>query len=188
MQRREFITLKQGGTMHRIILTTISLLVLATTSSPAGDLPTRYAPPPVINSGPGTKVGILDCRVAPSVGLIVVEFQNMECRFTPDRGGPFEAYEGTMSTIGGALGFTASGALTWGVFAQTNNMVPGSLAGTYVGASANAGLIVGVGGNFLLGGSGNSVALQPWSVEGTTGVNASAGLSNLELRPKLPRL
>src|SRR5580765_4347777 len=115
MQRREFITLKQGGTMHRIILTTISLLVLATTRSPAGDLPTRYAPPPVMNSGPGTKVGVLDCRVAPSVGLIVVEFQNMECRFTPDRGGPFEAYEGTMSTIGGALGFTTGGALAWGV-------------------------------------------------------------------------
>ena len=27
-----------------------------------------------------------------------------------------------------------------------------------------------------------------WLVEGTTGVNASAGLSNLELRPKPPRL
>jgi hypothetical protein len=133
-------------------------------------------------------VGVLNCRLAPSVGLIVVEFQNMECVFTPDGGGPFEAYEGTMSTLGGALGFTAGGALTWGVFAPTNNMVPGSLSGSYVGASANAGFIVGVGGNFLLGGSGNSVALQPWSVEGTTGVNASAGLSNLELRPRLPRL
>jgi hypothetical protein len=183
----EFITLR-GATMHRTILTTICLLVLATASSPGGDLPTRYAPPPVINGGPGTKVGVLDCRLAPSIGLIVVEFQNMECRFIPERGGPFEAYEGRMSTIGGALGFTASGALTWGVFAPTNNMVPGSLAGSYVGASANAGFIVGVGGNFLLGGSGNTVALQPWSVEGTTGVNASAGLSNLELRPKLPRL
>jgi Protein of unknown function (DUF992) len=174
--------------MHRTILTASSLLILATVSSLGGDLPTRYAPPPVINGGPGTKVGDLNCRLAPSVGLIVVEFQNMECVFTPDGGGPFEAYEGTMSTLGGALGFTAGGALTWGVFAPTNNMVPGSLSGSYVGASANAGFIVGVGGNFLLGGSGNSVALQPWSVEGTTGVNASAGLSNLELRPRLPRL
>src|SRR5262245_8802443 len=187
--RREFVArLDKGGTMHRTILTTISLLFLATTNSSGGDLPTRYAPPPVINGGPGTKVGVLDCRLAPSVGLIVVEFQNIECRFTPDRGGPFEAYAGTISTVGGALGFTTGGALAWGGFAPTNNMVPGSLAGSYVGASANAGFIVGVGGNFLLGGSGNSVALQPWSVEGTTGVNASAGLSNLELRPILPRL
>src|SRR4029077_3908011 len=117
--------------------TTISLLVLATTNSSGGVLPTRYAPPPVINGGPGTKVGVLDCRLAPSIGLIVVEFQNMECRFIPDRGGPFEDYEGTMATIGGTLGFTTGGALTWGVFAPTNNMVPGSLSGSYVGASAN---------------------------------------------------
>jgi hypothetical protein len=44
------------------------------------------------------------------------------------------------------------------------------------------GVGVGVGENFLLGGSGNSVALQPWSVEGTTGVNLSVGLANMELR------
>ncbi len=90
-----------------------------------------------------------------------------------------------MSTLGGALGFTAGGALTWGVFAPTNNMTPGSLSGSYTGASANAGFVVGVGGNFLLGGSDNTVALQPWSVEGTTGVNASAGLSNMELRSRI---
>jgi Protein of unknown function (DUF992) len=175
----------EGVAMRGIILTTISLLVLSATSSVAGDLPTRYAPPPVIKGGPGTKVGVLTCQLAPSVGLVVVEFQKMECRFIPDAGGPPEAYEGSMSTIGGALGFTATGVLTWGVFASTNNMVPGSLSGSYVGASANAGFIVGVGGNFLIGGSGNSVALQPWSIEGTTGVNVSAGLSNLELRRRV---
>jgi hypothetical protein len=171
--------------VHRIILTSISLLALATVSSLGSDLPSRNAPPPVINGGPGTNVGALNCKIAPSIGLIVVEFQKVECRFIPNGGGPSEGYEGTMSTLGGALGFTAEGALTWGVFAPTNNIGPGSLAGSYVGASANAGFVVGVGGNFLLGGSGNTVALQPWSVEGTTGVNASAGLSNLDLRSRL---
>jgi len=63
-------------------------------------------------------VGVLDCRLAPSVGLVVVEFQNMECRFTPDRGGPFEAYAGTMSTVGGALGFTTGGFGVGGVRAD----------------------------------------------------------------------
>jgi len=33
----------------------------------------------------------------------------------------------------------------------------------------------------LIGGSGNTVALQPWSVEGTTGVNVSLGLSDMQL-------
>jgi hypothetical protein len=29
------------------------------------------------------------------------------------------------------------------------------------------------------------VALQPWSVEGTAGVNVSVGLANMELRPAM---
>jgi hypothetical protein len=123
--------------------------------------------------------------LAPSIGLIVIEFQRMECLFTSEPDRRSEAYDAKMTTVGADLGFTAGGALTWGVFAPTNNMMPGSLSGSYVGASTSAGFIVGVGGNFLIGGSGNSVALQPWSVEGTTGVNASAGLSNMELRPNL---
>ncbi|MBX9844976.1 MAG: DUF992 domain-containing protein [Xanthobacteraceae bacterium] len=149
----------------------------------AGDLPSRYAPPPVIGGGPGTKVGVLDCRLAPSIGFIVGSVQQMACRFTSEGPGPSENYAGTMSTVGLDIGFTGGGALTWGVYASTQNMVPGSLAGAYVGASGSVSVGVGLGENFLLGGSANSVALQPWSVEGTVGVNASLGLSNLELRP-----
>lgn len=168
--------------MHRIILTAFGLLALAVSPSHAGDLPTRHAPPPVISGGPGTKVGVLNCSLAPSVGLLVVGFQNMRCRFTSEGPAPSENYSGTMSTVGVDLGFTAGGALTWGVYAPTQNIAPGSLAGSYSGASGNIGVGVGVGGNFLLGGSANTVALQPWSVEGTTGLNASLGLSNLQLR------
>ena len=156
--------------------------MLVSTSALAGDLPSRYAPPPVLPSGPGTKVGVLNCNIAPSVGFIVGGFQRMACRFTPDGPFPPESYSGTMGTIGIDLGFTAGGALTWGVYAPTNQMMPGSLSGSYAGASGNIGVGVGVGGNFLLGGSGNTVALQPWSVEGTVGVNVSLGLSNMELR------
>ena len=169
--------------MRRLILTTIGLLALANTGSLAGDLPSRYAPPPVIGGGPGTKVGVLNCTLAPSVGLLIVGFQDMSCRFTSEGPGPSEGYVGKMTTFGIDLGFTAGGALTWGVYAPTNNMMPGSLSGSYVGASGNIGVGVGIGENFLLGGSGNTVALQPWSVEGTTGINASLGLSNMELRP-----
>jgi hypothetical protein len=167
--------------MHRMILSTVGFLVLAATASLAGDLPSRYAPPPAVGGGPGTKVGVLNCNIAPSLGLIIVSFQRMDCRFTSEVGGPPEFYSGSMSTLGVDLGFTAGGALAWGVFAPTNQMMPGSLAGNYVGASGNVGFGVGVGENFLIGGSGNSVALQPWSVEGTTGVNVSVGLSDMQL-------
>jgi hypothetical protein len=156
--------------------------MLVSTGALAGDLPSRYAPPPVLSSGPGTKVGILNCSIAPSVGFIVGGFQRMSCRFTPEGPFPPERYSGTLSTVGLDLGFTAGGALTWGVYAPTNRMMPGSLSGDYAGASGNIGVGVGVGENFLLGGSGNTVALQPWSVEGTVGVNVSLGLSNMALR------
>jgi hypothetical protein len=48
----------------------------------------------------------------------------MDCRFTSEGGGPPEFYAGTMSTLGVDLGFTSEGALAWGVFAPTNQMMP----------------------------------------------------------------
>ena len=38
-------------------------------------------------------------------------------------------------------------------------------------------------GNVLVGGSANSIALQPLSVQGQVGVSVAAGLESLELRP-----
>jgi hypothetical protein len=46
---------------------------------------------------------------------------------------------------------------------------PGSLAGTHVGATASATVLVDVGAHALIGGSGNTVALQSLSVEGNQG-------------------
>jgi hypothetical protein len=171
--------------MNNNRLAAVAIMALTSASALAGDLPSRHAPPPVIGGGPGTKVGVLNCRFAPSIGLIIVGFQKMDCLFTSDMPVPPERYAGSMTTVGLDVGFTAGGALTWGVFASTKNLMPGSLAGNYGGASGSAAVGVGVGANFLLGGSGNSVALQPWSVEGSTGVSASLGLSNMELRPAL---
>jgi uncharacterized protein DUF992 len=161
----------------------VAVAILAPVGALAGDLPGPAAPPPLINGGPGTKVGILDCKLGPSVGFVVVGFQKMSCRFTPDNFPTFETYVGSISTIGLDIGLTAGGALTWAVYAPTQRMAPGALAGTYSGVTASATVGVGVGANFLVGGSQNTVALQPWSVEGSTGLSASGGVKNLELRP-----
>jgi hypothetical protein len=160
-------------TMKKKLIASFAMIVFTSMTGVA-----QVPPPP----GPGTKVGVLNCRIAPSVGLIIVGVQRMSCRFSPDTVGLVESYVGTLNTVGVDLGFTSGGAMAWAVFAPTNQMVPGSLSGTYVGASGNVGFGVGVGENFLLGGSNNSIALQPWSVEGTTGVNISGGVSSLELR------
>ena len=81
------------------------------------------------------------------------------------------------------LGITQESALAWGVFAPVAQIGPGGLSGNYVGAQGSATLGVGVGGNVLVGGSANSIALQPLSVQGQVGISVAAGLESLELRP-----
>ena len=45
----------------------------------------------------------------------------------------------------------------------------------------DAAFAVGLGANVLVGGSQNSIALQPVSVEGQAGVNVAAGLATFKL-------
>src|SRR5579863_10283751 len=123
------------------------------------------------------QVGQLACSVSAGVGLIVGSQRNVNCTFQPD-GGPPEAYTGTMTKIGLDVGFTTGSAIIWGVWAGTNRYV-GMLSGTYAGGTAQATAGVGVGANALVGGSNNSVALQPLSVQGQTGLNAAAGIGAL---------
>ena len=130
---------------------------------------------------PGTNVGSLTCRMAPSIGLIFGSRQRMACRFAPSGPFPPEAYVGVMNNIGLDIGITAGGVLAWGVFAPSAGPMRGKLAGTYVGASGAIGVGVGVGANLLFGGTGRSIALQPLSLEGTVGINLSVGVSSLTL-------
>lgn len=43
---------------------------------------------------------------------------------------------------------------------------------------------VGVGGNVLVGGSTGTLALQPIMIEGNTGLNLAAGISEVTLKAK----
>ena len=124
---------------------------------------------------------MLNCNLAPSIGLIIAESQRMSCRFVPNGNHPPQIYEGVMNTVGLELGLTAGGVMAWGVFAPTGGPPVGALAGEYVGASGSISLGVGVGANVLFGGSNRTIALQPLSVEGQAGVNLSLGVSGLTL-------
>jgi hypothetical protein len=129
-----------------------------------------------------TKVGLLTCRTSTSVGLIVGSHQRMRCRFTPHDGGPSYHYAGHINRLGLDVGIRAGGVLGWAVFAPTNGVHRGALAGTYVGASGSISLGLGAGANVLIGGSHRSIALQPISVEGHAGVNLALGVAGLTLR------
>jgi hypothetical protein len=128
------------------------------------------------------KAGMLTCKTGPSVGLIVGSRQKMQCRFTPDNGGPPEAYAGTIGRLGLDVGITAGGVMGWAVLASTTALPRGALRGNYVGASGDASLGVGVGANVLVGGSKNTVSLQPVSVEAQVGVNLALGVARLVLQ------
>ena len=131
----------------------------------------------------GVKVGVLKCRIEPSIGLIFIGREKLECRFTPqDAGLPGGRYAGAITTIGIDVGFSAGGYMAWAVWAPVAGPLAGALAGHYGGATGEVGLGVGLGANVLVGGSGRTIALQPVSVEGEVGVNLTVGISGMQLR------
>lgn len=127
------------------------------------------------------QVGSLNCSLSSSIGLVVASQRNVNCIFRSDNT-PDEAYVGRMTTVGIDLGVTSGGVIVWAVFANTNRYI-GMLAGRYVGATAEASIAVGLGANVLVGGSNESVALQPVSVQGQIGFNIAAGVGELVLHP-----
>ena len=132
-----------------------------------------------------TQVGMLTCKLNPSIGFVLAGHQSMECSYVPAPNGPAQAYQGAINTVGVDLGITAGGVLGWAVLAPTSGIPAGALAGEYVGASGDLGIGLGAGANVLIGGSGRTVALQPVSLEGSIAVNVALGVSALKLRPAL---
>ena len=116
----------------------------------------------------GVNIGTLACNVSGGIGYIITSAKSMACTFSP-AGGPPQHYSGiirkfgpdtTMSCIDGR----------------------GALQGSYAGASAEVSAGLGLGANALVGGFDGSIALQPLSIQGQTGLNVAAGVASLELR------
>jgi Protein of unknown function (DUF992) len=128
------------------------------------------------------QVGVLECRGAASVGFVVGSVTNLGCVLRVE-GLPEDRYIATIRKVGLDLGITQETALAWGVYAPVVRLGPGDLAGDYAGAQGSASIGVGAGGNVLIGGSNNTIALQPLSLQGQVGLNLAAGLESLELRP-----
>ena len=126
------------------------------------------------------QIGVLECRGGASVGFIVGSVTNLGCVLRAGNR-PDDFYVATIRKVGLDIGVTQESVLAWGVFAPVAQLGPGDLAGNYAGAQGSATL--GVGGNVLVGGSNNSIALQPLSVQGQVGIGVAAGLESLELRP-----
>lgn len=126
------------------------------------------------------RTGLLTCRVAPGVGMIFGSSKSVSCTFKPDFRRP-EHYGGTINKLGLDIGVTGKTVIVWAVLAAGRGYPVDALAGTYVGASAQASVVVGAGANLLVGGSNRAFALQPLSVQGQTGFDLALAVSSLDL-------
>ena len=128
------------------------------------------------------QVGALECDISAGLSFIIGSQKRLSCLFVPSRPGPQEVYEGVINKFGLDIGVTAGGKMIWAVYAPTDRW-RNALAGSYVGASADASVGIGGGANVLVGGSNRTVALQPLSLQGQVGINLALGVADLELRP-----
>lgn len=132
------------------------------------------------------RVGVLNCVVEGGSGFIFGSSKRLGCTYRPAGGAAPERYTGTINKFGIDIGATSVSEIAWGVLAPTGQPSIGSLAGTYVGVSAEATAGAGLGANALIGGFGRSIVLNPLSVQAQTGVNVAAGIAELRLEEAEP--
>ena len=155
---------------------------LLTVFAAAASVAVLVSPAPAPAQAERVKSGTLTCDISGGIGLIITSHKDVTCMFTPSQPGPREVYVGGINKFGLDLGATAGGEMMWAVYAPTARRF-GALAGSYTGATAEATVGAGLGANVLLGGSDRTIALQPLSVQGQTGLNVAAGVAELTLRP-----
>lgn len=132
-------------------------------------------------SGYTVKTGYLTCNESSGWGFIFGSSHAVKCSYST-RSGRVEYYTGSVSKFGADIGYLKSAVIVWAVAATTKDLRPGALAGEYGGATASVSLGAGAGANVLVGGFKKSIALQPISFEGQTGLNIAAGVAALNLK------
>lgn len=130
----------------------------------------------------GVKAGYLKCDVAGNVSFIFGSSRDINCVYTAGDGKRKEHYSGEIKKYGLDIGFQEDGVIVWAVFAPTNDVGAGALAGDFAGGSGSIAAGYGVGANALFGGGSKSIALQPVSFEGIKGLNLAAAIGVLTLR------
>ncbi|MCC7252335.1 MAG: DUF992 domain-containing protein [Hyphomicrobium sp.] len=126
------------------------------------------------------KAGTLTCTGGAGVGLILGSKKTYDCTYV-SLSNRSERYSASITKIGLDIGVTNESTMIWTVLAPSD-VVKGGLRGNYAGATADAAIGVGGGAKVLLGGSNDTIALQPVSVQGQTGLNLAVGVAELSIR------
>lgn len=129
------------------------------------------------------RVGTLTCIIDGGAGFIITSSKTMGCTFSRSRGSRMEYYSGTFNRFGVDIGVTDQTTLVWAVFAPTRSVRHGTLAGGYVGVGGEATMIGGVGANAMIGGSNDTIQLQPISFQAQSGFNVAGGIASMTLEP-----
>lgn len=126
------------------------------------------------------KAGTLTCTGGAGVGLILGSKKSYDCSYV-SLSNRSESYTASITKIGLDVGVTNESTMIWTVLAPTE-VLKGGLRGNYAGATADVAIGIGGGAKVLLGGSGNTIALQPVSIQGQTGLNLAVGVAELSIR------
>ena len=130
------------------------------------------------------ELGKLECFVDEGTGFLIGSQKDISCIFTSADGNEeTDNYFGVINKLGLDIGKTEQSYISWIVIApKFSTAERGFLQGDYIGASASATIAVGLGANVLVGGSNQSFALQPLSVQTQEGLNLAIGVAEIELR------
>ncbi|MGH1350851.1 MAG: DUF992 domain-containing protein [Methyloligellaceae bacterium] len=128
------------------------------------------------------EIGTMTCRVEGSSGFIFGSSRKLKCTYNPLGSSPRELYEGAIKEYGIDFGITGKTVFVWVVLAGNRNLPEGAFNGKYTGVSAKASVGAGLGLKLLVGGSDDTIALQPVSVQAQTGVNIALAVQRLTLK------
>jgi len=149
-----------------LLAATLSVLVTPAVSEPQG----------------WSRVGALNCRMGPSIGLVMGSLQKARCVFKPATTKTTEVYNGRMEQEGVDLGFIPGGKFSWMVLAETNSWSAKSLVGRYVGTTEGFILDGDNGGHALCSEADRSICLRPVRRGIEANENLAVGISTLQLQ------
>ena len=126
-------------------------------------------------------MGALACNLAPTVGFIVGSLSGCPAPTRPTVRFRREVYVGSITTVGLDIGVNGGGRMLWAVFAPTSGFPHGALAGSYVGASADVAVGLGLWRQRLGRRIASLLRAAAGLSEANTGINIAAGVSELRL-------
>jgi Protein of unknown function (DUF992) len=128
----------------------------------------------------GVRIGIRNRNVQGGWGYILGSSKAIHCSSVPNHGAP-EYYGGSIAKVGVDIGYTKDGVIVRDIIAPTANVRPGALNGTYGGVTARTTFGDSIRPIVDVGGFDDSIALQPISVIGKTGLNVTGGIGAMSL-------